>query len=93
MIHKIPSSVDYNYLLKRSDTQHNESINQNSLKVPKVGKATNKKTLSKIFRTIVINSPLPPSFLFYVSQIICRQRCRKGNLKIQNICLGIDESL
>ena len=34
MIHKIPSSVDYNYWLKLLDTQLNESTNQNSLRSP-----------------------------------------------------------
>ena len=68
MIHKIPSSVDYNYSLKRLDTQLNESTNQNSLKVPKVVKQTNKKTFLKILRTSVINSPLSPSFLGYLSE-------------------------
>ena len=29
MIHKITPSVDYNKCLKRLDTQHNESTNQN----------------------------------------------------------------
>ena len=62
IIHKIASSVDYNYWLKRLDTQLNESTNQNSLKVPKVEKPTNKKTLLKTLGTSVINStyvPLP----------------------------------
>ena len=45
MIHKIILSVDYNYRLKRLDTQLNELTNQNLLKVPKVVKQTNKKTL------------------------------------------------
>ena len=48
MIHKITPSVDYNQLLKRSDsdTQLYEAANQNSVKVPKVVKPTNKKTFS-----------------------------------------------
>ena len=33
---KIISCLDYNYWLKRLDTQLNESTNQNLLKVPKV---------------------------------------------------------
>ena len=44
MIQKLTPSVDYNQLLKRLDTQLNEPTNQNSIKVPKVGKLTNKKT-------------------------------------------------
>ena len=38
-----PFYVDYNYWLKRLDTQLNEPTNQNSIEVPKVGKPTNKK--------------------------------------------------
>ena len=45
MIHKITPSVDYNQWLRRLDTQPNEATNQNSFKVPKVDKTTNKKTL------------------------------------------------
>ena len=45
MIHKITTSVDYNKWLKRLDTQLNQPTNQNSIKVPKVVKQTNKKTL------------------------------------------------
>ena len=43
MIHKITPYVDYNYRLKRLNTQLNEPTNQNSN--PKVVKPTNKKTL------------------------------------------------
>ena len=42
MIHKI-RFVDNNKWLKRLDTQLNELINLNSIKVPKVGKPMNKK--------------------------------------------------
>ena len=45
MIHKITSFVDYNKRLKRFDTQLYGPTNQNSVKVPKVGKSTNKKRL------------------------------------------------
>ena len=41
---KITLSVDYNYWLKRLNTQLNELTKQNSVKVPKVVKPTNKKT-------------------------------------------------
>ena len=34
--------VDYNYWLKRLNTQLNESTNKNLIKVPKVVKPTNK---------------------------------------------------
>ena len=44
MIHKITTSVDFNYRLKILDTQLNIPTNQNSIKVPKVVKPTNKKT-------------------------------------------------
>ena len=45
LIHKITPSVDYNYWLKRLDTQLNKTTNQNSLEVPKVVMPKNKKTL------------------------------------------------
>ena len=37
--------VDYNQWLKRFDTQLNKPTNQNLMKVPKVIKPTNKKSL------------------------------------------------
>ena len=37
--------LDYNYWLKRLDTELNEPINQIYIKVPKVVKPMNKKTL------------------------------------------------
>ena len=43
MIHKITPSVDHNQWLKRLDTPLNEPTNQNSIKVPKIDKPTNKK--------------------------------------------------
>ena len=55
---------DYNQWLKRLDTQLNEPTNQNSRKVPKVVKSTNKKTLYyKTMGTIEINSGMSPPFL------------------------------
>ena len=45
MIDKITPFVDNNWGLKRFNTQINDPSNQNSLKVPKVIKTTNKKTL------------------------------------------------
>ena len=45
MIHKITPTVYYNNRLKCLDTQLIESTNKNSIKVHKVGKPTNKKTL------------------------------------------------
>ena len=38
-------SVVFNLWLKRLDTQLNEPTNQNYIKIPKVVKPTNKKTL------------------------------------------------
>ena len=38
-------SLNCNYWLKRLDTQLNKPTNQNSVKVPKVVKLTNKKML------------------------------------------------
>ena len=43
MKQKITPSADNNQWLKRFDTQLNESINKNSIKVPKVVKPTNRK--------------------------------------------------
>ena len=51
MICKITPSVNYNYWLKRLDTQLNEAPYENSIKVPKVVKQT---TLG----TSLINSPM-----------------------------------
>ena len=45
MKHKITPSVDKNLWLKRLNAQLNKPTNQNSVKVPKVIKLTNKKTL------------------------------------------------
>ena len=39
------SSVDYNWWLKRLNNQLNEPTNQNSIKVSKIVKPMNKKTL------------------------------------------------
>ena len=61
MVQKVTPSVYYNQWLKRLNTQLNESTNQNPIKVPKVVKPTNIKTLLKTLRTI--NSQLVPSFL------------------------------
>ena len=61
MIQKVTPYVYYNQWLKRLNTQLNESTNQNPIKVTKVVKLINIKTLLKTLRTI--NSPLAPSFL------------------------------
>ena len=56
--------VDYNQWLKRLETQLNKPTNQNSLKVLKVVKTKNKKTLIKNFGVQYNNYPiaLSPSF-------------------------------
>ena len=59
-IHFIPL-VDYNYWLKRLDTQLNELTNQNLIKVPKVIKLTNKKALLKNFGDYKNKQPNDPS--------------------------------
>ena len=51
IIHEITPSVDYSSRLKSLNTQLNEPTNQNSLKVLKVVKLANNKTLG----TSVIN--------------------------------------
>ena len=65
----IPDNDTQNYFcilqksLKLFDTQLNEPINQNLIKVPKVVKPTNKKT----FGTSVINSPMSlPGYLKFI---------------------------
>ena len=45
MIHKITPSVDENWWLKRLDTELDGTTNQNSIKVLKIVKPTNKKTV------------------------------------------------
>ena len=45
MKHKITPSVDYNEWLKRLDTQLNKATIKNFIKVLKVDKPINKKTL------------------------------------------------
>ena len=45
IIQKLTPFVDYNQWLKRLDIQLNEPINRNLIKVPKVIKPTNKKTI------------------------------------------------
>ena len=45
MMHKITPSVEYNYWLKCLDIELNIKTTKNSIKVPKVVDATNKKTL------------------------------------------------
>ena len=45
MIHKYTTHVDYKWLLKRLDTQVNESTNQNSINVPLVVMLTSNKTV------------------------------------------------
>ena len=44
LIHKVTPSVDYNWWLKRLDTQLNKPVNQNLIKVPKLSQRI--KTLS-----------------------------------------------
>ena len=65
IIHKITPIVYYIWWLKRKHTQLNEPTNQNSIKVPKVVKPSNKKRLNKTFWTSVINRPLSPPSLDY----------------------------
>ena len=43
--------------LKRLDTESNEPIKKNQLKVPKVVEPTNKKSFYKTLGTNIINSP------------------------------------
>ena len=45
MIQKTAPSVDYNNLFENLNTQLKKETNQNSIKVPKFVKPTNKKTV------------------------------------------------
>ena len=61
-------SVDYNQWLKRLDNQPNKPTNLNSIKIAKVVKPMNNKTLFKTLGTSVINSPMSlPSLKFTYS--------------------------
>ena len=62
IINKITPSLDYNYWLNRLETYLNESTNQNSIKVPKVVKPTNKNKSHKTLGTSILTaqSSLPP---------------------------------
>ena len=64
MIHKITPSVDYNYLLKRLETQLNHPTNENSVKAPKVIKQRIRKRYYKTLGTSVIDSSLSPLSLY-----------------------------
>ena len=64
-----PFDTYWNCTVIRLNTHLNESPYQNSIKFPKVVKPTNKKTLLKNLGTSVINSPLPPFFLFFYTYI------------------------
>ena len=66
IIHKNTHSVDYNLWLKRLDTQLNNQTNQNSLKVLKVVKTTNKKTLLWIFGDYCNKQSNVPSLPYFV---------------------------
>ena len=58
MIHKILSSEDNNYWLKRLDKQLNDSTNQNPIKVPKVfnfGDKFNKQSIVPFLPDIKLN--------------------------------------
>ena len=68
IIYKITPSVDYNKWLKRFDTQFNESINQNSIKFPKLLRQQIRKHYYKTLETSVINSPLPLPPYKYILQ-------------------------
>ena len=57
MIHKIIPSVDYNYWMKRLNTQLNEPNNKNS----------HKKRYYKTLGTSVINNPMSPPSLSWIS--------------------------
>ena len=77
MIHKITPSLDYNKGLKRLDAQLNEPTNQNSIKVLKVVKPTNKKTLLCDFGDLCNKQPNVPS-LPWIFPNSCMQ-CVEGS--------------
>ena len=61
IIYKITLSVDYNYWLKRLNTQLIEPTNHNSIKAPKVVEPSNRKTLSLSFGDFFNKHPIVPS--------------------------------
>ena len=52
MIHKFTPSVNYNKWLKRLDTQLNETTNQNSINLPKVGNQRIRNVIIKLWGLI-----------------------------------------
>ena len=70
MIHKNTPSVDYNKWLKHKDTQLNEPTNQNPIKVLKIVKPTNKKTVVETLGASVINSLMSPPSLCIMYVVI-----------------------
>ena len=56
--HKFTPSVGYNQWQKCLDTQFTGPTNQDSIKVPKVFKSTNKKCYYKTLGTSIINIPI-----------------------------------
>ena len=67
MINKITPTVDFNMWFKHLDTQ---PTHQNSIKVPKVVKPTNKKNVNLNFGVII--SPLSSSSLDMIIYIITK---------------------
>ena len=59
-------SQNYPFCRLRLDTHLNEPTNQNSLKVPKVVKPTNKKTFTRHFGDQSNKKPIVPSLSGYV---------------------------
>ncbi len=91
MIHIINASVDCNQWIKRLDNQVNDRTNQNFIKVPKVVKPTNKKTLLYNLGDYWINQ-LPVIYSVIIKQrvwIIQGYRSRTMDLKLIKlpICL------
>ena len=77
MIHQITPFVDYNYWLKRLETQLMKSTNQNPMEVPKLLSQQIRKRYYKTSGTSVINSPMSPPLLSYMASIVKKFRLMK----------------
>ena len=90
MIGKITHSVDYNYRLKRFETQLITPTNQKSIKAPKVVIKQTKRYYKTLGTSIICSPMSPPSLdkkryaVFYLhnnsmlkNKIICVSTCHK----------------
>ena len=67
IIQRVIHSADYNNLLKHLETSFHKLSNKNSIRVPTFVNPMNDKRFNKTLGTCVINSPMSPPSLAYVS--------------------------